>query len=215
MKIQFFGHATLGIWSKDGSSLIVDPYESGSYDGRIAYTPITEHFNYGVSSHAHDDHNAFHAVACEKVVESGLHGPFEIRRVTLMHDEYDGARFGGGVDALVITCDGLTVVHLSDVGHEPSTDKIQAIGVPDILLVPVGGFYTIGAHQALSWTRRLKARCVIPIHFTTPACTLPIRSVEPFLELIGEYNRVARGFIDVASVNDLPRALILFPTQMP
>lgn len=211
MRIHYFGHACVGITASDGTRILLDPYEPGGFGGKMNYPKIESDFDGVVCSHDHDDHSSVESVSYRELVHKGTFGPFVITRVQLQHDEYEGRRFGGDVDALVIDVDGFRVVHLSDVGHEPSAQVIEEIGQPDVLLCPVGGYYTIGAHQAYSWARRTHAKMTIPIHYATPACKLPIRGVEPFLVLAGEYKRATGGFIDVESVNDLPPALLLFP----
>jgi len=65
-------------------------------------------------------------------------------------------------------------VHASDVGQSPSADVIERLEGPDVMLVPCGGFYTIGAAQAWEWVRRLRPRMIVPIHYKTRWCHLPL-----------------------------------------
>lgn len=211
MRIHFFGHATLGITAQDGTRLLIDPYEPGGFGGKMNYPAIPAAFDVVVCSHGHPDHCAVSHIQASTHLESGIFGPFLITRVRLDHDEYQGERFGGQVDALIIEVDGLRLCHLSDVGHSPTRAHIEALGSIDILFVPVGGFYTIGSHQALSWVRRIQAHTSIPIHYRTSLCTLPFRGIDPFLALVGEYKSETRGFIDVGSVDALAPVILLNP----
>lgn len=176
MLLDLLGHACVSLTDGRGTCLLIDPYESGEFDGRLRYEPIDVEPDYVVSSHAHADHAAFDAVpGTFQIVDSGRAGSFEIGRVKAFHDEYGGRRRGGSIDILKITVDEQVIVHLSDVGHSPITSVCAQLGQPDILLVPVGGFFTIGAAQAWEWIERLNPRCAIPVHQRTPACELQIR----------------------------------------
>lgn len=185
VQIRFLGHAALLVEASGGQTLLVDPFNPGGFGGRMAYRPIPYAPDAVVCSHAHLDHAAHellpgapHILAEEPVSEFG---PFLVRRHSAWHDEYRGRRRGGAVDILQIEVGGLEIVHLSDVGHSPTAKLTQALGAPDILCVPVGGFYTIGAAQAFEWCQRLGPRLILPIHYRTARCALPLRSLQSFL----------------------------------
>ncbi len=180
MELEFLGHACVVLRS-GGQSLLIDPYESGQFGGQMGYRPIDVVSDWVVCSHDHVDHAAVHAVpGSPTLVDAGTVGPFRVRRVPLHHDEYEGRRRGGRVDALRIDTDAGSLLHLSDVGEAPRRAVVDAHRGVDILLVPTGGLYTIGAAQAWEWIERIAPRVAIPIHYATPACTLPIRDVRTF-----------------------------------
>lgn len=182
MEVRFLGHAAVLLTSRDGTTLLVDPYNPGGFSGRMAYGPIRHRADAVVCSHDHLDHCAVDDLPNDpyRVDGDGQFGPFEVWRHRACHDEYGGRRRGGEVDVLDIAVDGLRVVHLSDVGHSPTRALVDALRGPDALLVPVGGFYTIGAAQAFEWTRRLAPRRVIPVHYRTERCTLTLRPRQGF-----------------------------------
>ena len=106
MELEFLGHACVAVRSSE-QVLIVDPYDSGQFGGRMAYSPIDVVANWVVCSHEHADHSATHALpGSPQRVESGTAGVFEITRFSLFHDEFDGRRRGGEVDALRIDGEG-------------------------------------------------------------------------------------------------------------
>lgn len=186
MQIRFFGHAAVLLRAADGTTLLVDPYEPGGFGGRMGYAPITVRADAVVASHQHRDHAAVASLPNRPVNldaqgRRARFGPFHVSRHRADHDEYGGRRRGGQVDILQVQVDGLRVVHLSDVGHSPRPAQVRALRHPDVLLVPVGGFYTIGAAQAHEWARRLAPRWLIPIHFKTPRCQLALLPEQPFL----------------------------------
>lgn len=176
IEIRFLGHAAIWVRAADQSTLIVDPYNPGGFGGRMGYGPIPYHADAVVCSHAHADHSAVENLANRPhlIEGNGGFGPFEIRRHRAFHDEYEGRRRGGSVDILDIRVDGRQLVHLSDVGHSPTPSLVEALRAPDILCLPVGGNFTVGAAQAFEWWSRLgPARC-IPIHAKTPRCGLEL-----------------------------------------
>ena len=72
--------------------------------------------------------------------------------------------------------------HLGDLGHPLNENQIADIGTVDVLLVPVGGYFTIDAKQATSICQSLKAKVVIPMHYKTTKCGYPISEVDEFLK---------------------------------
>lgn len=180
MELEFLGHACVALRS-DGATLLVDPYAPGQFDGQMAYREIDVIADYVACTHAHIDHAAVWAVPGNPVVvDAGVAGPFRISRVGLAHDEYGGRRRGGRVDALRIEAGGVVVLHLSDVGESPRPAVVEAHRRVDVLLVPVGGMYTIGAAQAWEWVERIDPAVAIPIHYRTTACSLPIRDASVY-----------------------------------
>lgn len=180
-RLRFFGHAAVALIADGGESLLVDPYASGGLDGKIGYEPIPLQPDYVVCSHQHDDHSAVGELGGEpRLVDQGSAGPFHIRRFPYSHDEYDGARFGGRVDALRVDFDGLSVVHASDLGQSPHGPTPDALRGCEFALLPVGGLYTAGGAQAWEWSRRLGAEICVPIHAASPSCRLPLHSVSNF-----------------------------------
>ncbi len=82
---------------------------------------------------------------------------------------------------LCIEVDGWRILHASDVGQAPTPQLMRRCGEVDVALVPVGGFFTIGAAQAREWSRRLGATWVIPTHYRTEGCGLEqMRGVDGF-----------------------------------
>jgi len=77
--------------------------------------------------------------------------------------------------------DGIRLCHLGDLGHQLSDKQIAELGKVDILLIPVGGFYTIDAKAASQVCNRLTARVIIPMHYKTDKCGLPIAGVDEFV----------------------------------
>jgi len=78
--------------------------------------------------------------------------------------------------------DGMRICHLGDLGHQLEGSKIAEIGEVDILLVPVGDCFTIGAKVATTVCQALNPKVVIPMHYKTAKCDYPIAGVDDFLK---------------------------------
>jgi L-ascorbate metabolism protein UlaG (beta-lactamase superfamily) len=191
MRVELLGHACVTLTTESGQQLLIDPYEPGGFDGQMRYPPIEASPDFVATTHDHADHAATDAVPGEPEVLDEARdveaGPFRVRRFEFDHDEYDGRRFGGSVDVLLVEADGQRIVHGADIGQSPPPSVDPVLRRSDLFLVPVGGLYTIGAGQAVEWCARLAPRRVMPIHFKTEQCDLPIDGPETFLHLIASH----------------------------
>jgi len=214
MRIDYYGHAACSLTSDSGARLLIDPFEPGGFGGKIAYPEIRGVFDAVVCTHDHLDHNAVHAVRPTPPprIEEGQAGPFFIERVRLDHDEYGGKRRGATTDGLIIKVDGLCIFHLGDVGQAP--DGRWPITQCDVLLIPIGGFFTIGAFQAREWIRRSGARLVIPIHYHTESCDLEIHGLATFLALEREYKWVSGSYTLETGDTQFSRVVVIEPPQV-
>ena len=75
----------------------------------------------------------------------------------------------------------MKVCHLGDLGHRLSDKQVDDVGPADVLLIPVGGYYTIDAGVATEVCNRLKPRVIIPMHYKNERCAFPIAAVDEFL----------------------------------
>ncbi len=185
MKVRWLGHASFLITSEKGTRIITDPYESGGFGGSVKYGPIKEEADIVVVSHDHADHNYLGDIkgSPQVVRGAGTHrvGEIELKGVPAHHDTSLG-RERGNITMTVFTVDGIRVCHVGDLGHQPTDQQLADLGLVDVLLVPVGGFYTIDATEATHLVERMAPRVVIPMHFRTDKCLFPISDVEDFLK---------------------------------
>jgi L-ascorbate metabolism protein UlaG (beta-lactamase superfamily) len=183
MKVKWYGHASFRITSEKGLIIITDPYEPGGFAGAIAYGRIPDVADIVLVSHDHGDHNYVQGLpGSPKIVKgSGFHRikDLEIRGIATYHDERQGTERGENT-IFCFTLDSLRVCHLGDLGHVPSEQQAKEIGPVDVLLMPVGGFYTIDPAQATQTSQKLNPRITIPMHFKTPRCGFPLAAVEEF-----------------------------------
>ena len=158
MKITWIGHSCFRVETKDWS-LVLDPYADGSVPG---YRPVRERANQVLCSHEHGDHNARSCVTVVPPAEGAV--PLQVTDLPSYHDDVKGAKRGPNTIRLI--SDGVhRIAHLGDLGCEPEPEQMEALTGLDLLMIPVGGFFTIDAAQAAKLVRRLAPKRVIPMHY--------------------------------------------------
>ncbi len=199
IKIEWLGHACFLILSAAGTRIVTDPFNE-----EVGYPLPHVEADIVTVSHQHFDHNAVSVVRGRpRVVE----GPGEyrmeevsVRGVATFHDKEQGQKRGTNT-VFVITVDGLTVCHLGDLGHLLSPEQSSLIGPVDVLLIPVGGTYTIDAREAIETVSALRPRVVIPMHYKTEYMNFPITGVDEFT---GHFKQVARrNYFEVSAESGL------------
>ncbi|GBE57966.1 metal-dependent hydrolase [bacterium BMS3Abin01] len=185
MKIKWFGHSCFLITSASGATLLTDPYDTTAFPDTLFYTPIEAAPDVVTVSHHHADHDNTGALGGAPVIVTTaeprqVHG-FGIRGVAAWHDTEGGARRGDNM-VFILSADGVTVCHLGDLGHELDSERAAAIGPVDVLLIPVGGNFTIDAATATRVWRQLDPAIAIPMHFRNDRCLFAIDGVDAFLK---------------------------------
>ena len=183
MNIKWYGHAAFKITTASGTKIIIDPYQSGFSGGALSYSRIADEADIVITSHDHGDHNNVKDIQ-GKYDHIKAEGNYEIRNVKIkliptFHDSSRGKERGNNLIS-VIAADGLTLVHLGDLGHDPGQEILRMIGAVDILLLPVGGFYTIDAGAATKIMNDINPKVTIPMHYRTKKCSFPITTVQEF-----------------------------------
>ncbi len=85
-----------------------------------------------------------------------------------------------------IEIEEIKLCHLGDFGQKELTaEQLEAIGDVDILFIPVGGVYTIGAREAANIIGQIEPKIAIPMHYKLPKLTAKIDGVEDFLKIMG------------------------------
>jgi len=200
VKIRYLGHAAFLITTADGTKIVTDPYEPGGFGGAIGYGPLKEAADFVTVSHQHADHNYVKMVPGNPMVISRAgeetHDGILFRALTTHHDASRGAERGANV-VRVIEADGITVCHLGDLGHTLSPEDATALGALDVLLVPVGGTFTVDAKGATAVINRLRPRIAIPMHYRTPKVSLNIAPVDGFLAGKPRVRRIEGSEIDL------------------
>lgn len=185
MKIKWYGHAAFLITSDQGVKIITDPYDPGAYAENLTYGQIRDQADIVLMSHDHGDHNGIKTLPGSP---QGIQGngaktakgiPFT--GVSTYHDPSKGSERGANT-IFTFSVDGMRVCHLGDLGHGLSEKELSEIGPVDILLIPVGGYYTIDSKEATRVAEQVKPKVLVPMHYKTEKCGFPIAPVEDFLK---------------------------------
>ena len=115
MKITWLGHASFLLESQNGTRVVTDPFEAGSYDGAVGYPPICAAADVVTVSHEHADHNAVGCVEGDPTIvrepEPVTVKDVKIRGLSTFHDESKGKDRGRNT-IYVVDLDGITFTHL-------------------------------------------------------------------------------------------------------
>ena len=200
MRIKWYGHASFLIQTS-GKNIITDPYVPGAF-GALRYGPIPDNCHIALVSHDHDDHNGVSSLkGSPKVFNSpGTYqvDGIKIKGIHTYHDSSKGKERGENI-VFVVESEGIKVCHLGDLGHVLSDAEVKEIGQVDVLLIPVGGTYTIGPEEARRVVDLLKPRVVIPMHYKTPKCGFPLKSVDDFIKGIDRVKRIKGSEVEIES----------------
>ncbi|RLE81503.1 MAG: Zn-dependent hydrolase [Thermoprotei archaeon] len=162
-------------------TVVTDPHDGVS----LGISPPSCKGDIVLVSHNHFDHNAVDVVSKpDTEVVSAFIGEKEVKGVYIKgiktyHDKYGGRQRGENTVYLFIV-DGIRFVHLGDLGHTLEDQHLKELGEVDILFIPVGGTFTIGAKEAVEIVEKLKPRITIPMHYKIPGLGLPLSEVDKF-----------------------------------
>jgi L-ascorbate metabolism protein UlaG (beta-lactamase superfamily) len=214
MKVKSYGHAAFKITTDSGVRIIIDPYQSGAFGGALKYEGITDEADIVLTSHDHDDHNYIKGIKGKfvHINKAGNHEAkgVKIKAVPSFHDPSKGNERGNNL-LFVIEADGLRIAHMGDLGHTLDKASIGNLGIVDVLLVPVGGFYTIDASEATKVMKDLDPAITIPMHYKTEKCEFPIASVDDFTRGKERVKREGASEVTLTpeSLPDKPEIIIL------
>src|SRR5207253_3218783 len=91
----------------------------------------------------------------------------KIRTVGVYHDEVEGMRYGKNT-IFILEVDGWRIVHLGDLGHLLTPAQLKQIGPVDVLMIPVGGVYTLNGSEARKVVEQIKPKeYILPMHYGT------------------------------------------------
>jgi L-ascorbate metabolism protein UlaG (beta-lactamase superfamily) len=180
MKIKYLAHAAFLITAANGTRIVTDPY---TYSPGMGCGAINETADIVTVSHEHGDHNNTGAVKGDpKVIRADAEvNGITFKAVVASHDNAGGSQRGKNT-IFCFAVDGINLCHCGDLGHELTAEQVNAIGKVDVLMIPVGGFFTIDAGVATQTCDRLKPKVILPMHYKTEKSQMPIAPVDDFLK---------------------------------
>ena len=201
MIITWYGQACFRIQSGK-TTIVIDPF-----DKSVGLTPPKGEAGVVLITHDHKDHNNVKAIGGEPFVIDGP-GEYEksgvkVTGVQSFHDDKKGSE--RGINTMyVVTMEGIRVGHFGDLGQFELTDQQkEALGEIDILMVPVGGVFTIDGERAASIVNSIAPKIVIPMHYKIPGLTIKLANADQFLKEFGYEGKAVEKF--TIKKNDLPQ----------
>ena len=187
MDIVYLGHSSFKLKGKK-ATVITDPFD-----------PVYVGLKYPKNdadivtvSHNHNDHNKADLIDNVKMVINGA-GEYEIMGVSIIgietdHDASGGEERGKNI-VFILEVDGLRIAHFGDLGHKLSEKLMEQMGDIDVLMIPVGGEYTIGHKQAVDIAKEFESPYVLPMHYKMPGMNEEVfgrlSGVDEFLKELG------------------------------
>jgi len=208
MRVKWLGHAAFLLSWPDGTRIITDPYLPGCFGNTLRYGPIDLACDAATESHNHEDHAGAHELPGGPKVVRGR-GRHTVKSVTVTghqtaHDDAQGAKRGRNL-VFVFQSDGVKLCHLGDLGETLPRPVAAEIGQVDVLLAPVGGFFTIDATEAHRISAELRARITIPMHYKTDKCTFTIDPLDRFIAGRADVRRTGLSEVEITR-EKLPRS---------
>lgn len=192
--IRWHGHACFELVDHTGFTIALDPHDGIS----LGLKPPAFKADAVLITHEHFDHNAYSIIAksgAERYsMKEGVFligGKHRSLGVRLYHDKVKGRR-RGEVVIYRIEIDGVRVLHLGDLGHVFEESAASMLKPVDILLVPVGGTFTIDAREALEVVKLVEPKIVIPMHYWTKGLNLPLQPVDIFIDIVKDSYEVVK-----------------------
>lgn len=200
MEITWLGHSCFKIRGKQ-ATIITDPFPPG-----MGYSLGKAAANIVTVSHQHKDHNYTPGIGGSPHIVSRP-GEYEIAGVLIIglatfHDANKGADRGKNT-VFVLETEELSICHLGDLGQPLTDGQIEEIGKVDILMVPIGGNYTINATTAAAMVRQMEPKIVLPMHYKTPVFQGELEPVDNFLREFGIPQTAPQPKLNV-NKNNLP-----------
>jgi L-ascorbate metabolism protein UlaG (beta-lactamase superfamily) len=186
LKLQWFGQSFFVLTTSAGTRIAFDPHALQEYGKPKVDADVV------LISHQHPDHTRVEAINNRekaKIIEGvKAQGPparggapradwnpveetfkdVRIRNLGVYHDTMQGMQRGKN-SIFIVEADGLKIVHLGDLGHLLSDDQLRQIGPVDVLMIPIGGVYTLNGAKAKGVMAQIKPRMyVLPMHYGTP-----------------------------------------------
>ncbi len=208
MIIKWIGHSCFSIF--DGIKILTDPFIE-----QIKYPFTEEEYDIVTESHQHSDHNAHKRVAGNfKLL--GKSGNTRIKNVEIRgfdtyHDKVEGKERGKNILFRFQFDSGISLLHMGDIGHILGKETVEKIGRINILMLPVGGIYTVDSINAAEIVKELNPDIILPMHYKTKYVDFEIATEESFISLMNmpvEYVNSLK--VDISNISDYCGKIILF-----
>ncbi|MCE4627908.1 MAG: MBL fold metallo-hydrolase [Desulfurococcales archaeon] len=181
--IEWYGHSYVRIITASNARIVIDPHDGGS----LNLPEFRVEADYALITHNHYDHNAVEMLRGNPKVLRSFRGETSLGDAHLIglrtyHDKANGSIRGDNT-VYILRVGPIRIAHLGDIGHLPEGEILDALKNVDVLMLPVGGVYTIDAYEAWETVELTGAKVVLPLHYWTHGSTAPLDSLDRFLEV--------------------------------
>jgi L-ascorbate metabolism protein UlaG (beta-lactamase superfamily) len=182
MTIFWLGQSAFKIVDKE-VTIAIDPYD------KIGLKMPKFQAEIALITHDHDDHNNLEAIKGEPFIINNP-GEYEVKNVFIygipgFHDNKEGSE-RGKITMYLIEMESIKIAHLGDLGQQSLTaEQLELLEGVDILILPVGGNFTINGSEAVEIISQIQPRIVIPMHYKIPGIDMKLESVDTFLKEFG------------------------------
>ncbi len=201
MKLQYLGHACFRIISEMGTTVVCDPYKA-DWVG-FAMTPVR--CDVVTISHHHGDHDCLDGILGQPAeLDTEIcctADDIAVESISTFHDDVQGAKRGKNL-VFVFTVDGLKVVHMGDIGFFDE-NVVAKIKNCDVLLLPVGGTFTVDAKGAKRYVDAVQPKIVVPMHYKSAEHKFDVDGVDKFLALF-DSAQIRPSRLDTLVLDDAP-----------
>jgi len=188
MKITWYGHSCFQIITQTDKnnkvSIVIDPFsdEIGIKLPKLEADVV-------LITHDHHDHNNFKAISGNPLVINGP-GEYETKGVFIQgipgfHDDVQGKE-RGGITMYTVEAEEISICHLGDLGQkELTTEQVDSMNGIDVLMIPIGGTYTVSAKEALKIMSQIEPKITIPMHYALPKLKIKLAGLGDFQKMLG------------------------------
>jgi len=194
MNITWYGHSCFKIQTKsqrgsDEAVIITDPFEKN-----IGLRPPQGNADIVTVSHSHNDHNNTESIKGEPFIidapgEYSIKG-IQVEGINSYHDKERGIKRGRNT-IFIIESESLRICHLGDLGHILTEEQLEKIGNVDVLMIPVGGTFTLNAKEAEEVIGQVEPKIIMPMHYKIKGLKMELDDEKDFCSEFG--GQVERG----------------------
>lgn len=200
LNLTYLGHACFAL-EAEGYRILLDPYAPDYVPG-LGRLELSA--NQVLCSHDHADHGWKEGIPAPL---NEIPCPFTVQEMHVFHDDQMGSL--RGLNTIhIIDYNGIRVAHLGDLGHDLDDDQIEELGPLDVVLIPVGGTYTLDCQQASDLADRLQVKTVIPMHYRKDDMGYDVlQTLQEFLILRPGHQELPGNTLEITS--DMPETTIV------
>jgi len=189
MNIQYYGHSCFKISTKPAGrgqeevNIFLDPF-----DKKIGLRPPQGQADLVLTSHGHTDHSNVDVLKGNPTIID-IPGEYSVKGVNIVgirsfHDEKEGQERGLNT-IFILESEDLRICHLGDLGTDLNEKQLEELDGVDVMMIPIGGKYTIDAKKAMEIVRKVEPKIVIPMHYKIGGSVADIDDEKKFCSEIG------------------------------